>query len=292
MASQCGPEHLGDLAREQLEAMRRDPRLDRSEAAVVANFYNSLWEIHSNLMIAKRGARRLTDEVATIRRERVRDESERLGRDAELQAAWEAAKMAEAAIETDFPWLHTMGVAQHVFALDALVERLAPDVQEMLLITELRALLDRVRRDNPEEAAHVAEVHGADVWEAVFDAALTVVVDDAPTPGRPRGTGVDRYEPLLAAVGIGLPELPEDLAHALAEAHTIRNVVVHRAGFVDERAIERCPGFPFPAGNLLRLVSTHYRRYSAAIRTFAELILPIEPRNSLEDWRDNYLIGV
>jgi hypothetical protein len=39
-----------------------------------------------------------------------------------------------------------------------------------------------------------------------------------------------------------------------------------------------------------RTTSHHYRRYSAAIRTFAELIFPVE-RPELDRWQENYLLG-
>ncbi len=87
-----------------------------------------------------------------------------------------------------------------------------------------------------------------------------------------------------------LPDLPKDLEQAVAEAHTIRNVVVHRAGFVDQRAIGNCSTFPFPSGELLRLTGDDYRCYTAAVRTIAAVVFPVADVD-LSHWRDDYILG-
>ena len=81
----------------------------------------------------------------------------------------------------------------------------------------------------------------------------------------------------------------------MAEAHTIRNIVAHRGGWVDARSLRGCPQFPFPDGTLLRLRTHHYRRYVAAIRSYAGDVmsrLGFRAPMDLEEWRDNYTLGV
>jgi hypothetical protein len=271
--------------------MRRDPRLDRTDPAVVAEFYDSLWEIHHYRLLAIGGAFRLREEVEAILRERVEASGVEARVDHELQAAWERAELARAAIDTDFPLLNAMGVAQHVFVLDALVEELAPNVQEMVVESAVREQLKKAAQENPKLAAEVEGAHGNEVWDPLLEAAVLTILQNERWPGRPSGTGSNRYAKILRAARMPpLPDLPQDLEHALAEAHTIRNVVVHRGGFVDQRAIDDCPSLPFPTGELLRLCSHHYRRYSAAVRTFAELVIPFVQPN-LVRWQHNYLLG-
>ena len=54
--------------------------------------------------------------------------------------------------------------------------------------------------------------------------------------------------------------------------------------------IDECPDLPFPAGQLLRLGSADFRRYSAAVRTFGEVVFPVA-QPDLAHWPQNYILG-
>jgi hypothetical protein len=73
-------------------------------------------------------------------------------------------------------------------------------------------------------------------------------------------------------VGWGAPAdrpIPEDLNAALSELGALRDVLVHRAGRVDEAALEQAPTLRYRAGEFARISRAEYRQYSAAIRCYA-----------------------
>ena len=92
---------------------------------------------------------------------------------------------------------------------------------------------------------------------------------------KPKGSGVARYEKPLRRVGWGAPAdrpIPEDLNAALTELGALRDVLVHRAGRVGEVAIKQAPTLRYGTGELVRISREDYRRYSAAIRCYAQEI--------------------
>lgn len=118
--------------------------------------------------------------------------------------------MGRAAIDADFPLLNALGIAQHVFALYALVEELAPNVQEMVVESALRKHLEKVAQENRELAAEVEAAHGTKVWDHVVEATVLTALETERWPGRPSGIGSSRYEGILKAARMPpLPELPE-----------------------------------------------------------------------------------
>lgn len=50
-----GDEKLGKLARRQLDSIQNDPRGQRPRRAVIAEFWESAWEIHGNRQLAQAG---------------------------------------------------------------------------------------------------------------------------------------------------------------------------------------------------------------------------------------------
>jgi hypothetical protein len=113
---------------------------------------------------------------------------------------------------------------------------------------------------------------------AVVEAARSVVDGHVPEPKRLRGEGADRYEAVLAHEGLGAAAdrpIPEDLADALTELSAIRDVLVHRAGRIDKRALKAAPSLRgrYRDGELIRVTREDYRIYSAAVRCYAMEVL-------------------
>lgn len=83
------------------------------------------------------------------------------------------------------------------------------------------------------------------------------------------------------------------MALALTETIQLRHVVVHRAARVDAKALEKAPSLPYAGGDLVRIDSARYKRYSAALWTYGEEILHrmgFGP-SALEHWTMNYTIN-
>ncbi len=92
---------------------------------------------------------------------------------------------------------------------------------------------------------------------------------------KPKCSGIARYEKPLRCVGWGAPEdrlIPEDLNAALTELGALRDVLVHRAGRVDTAALGQAPTLHYRKGQFVRISRDDYRRYSAAIRCYAQEI--------------------
>lgn len=292
-----GERFLVGLAQDQLNALKRDPRLERGDRrAVVAEFWDSLWELHNNQFVARAGAHFMLDEV---NREAARQGVEidmSAPENPSFQAAWERSEIARALIDSDFPLLNTHGVAAHVFALDTLIEDLAPEAQKLVTASLARELLERARDKDRGTYAEVEEAHGPQVLQHILETVAESLRENLGKPGAPRGIGSMRYEGALERAGLPKGrELPSGLERALAEAHTIRNVVAHRGGWVDARSLRECPDFPFPEGALLRLTTPQYRQYVAAVRSYAHDVgsrLGFPDVIDLTEWRENYVLGV
>ncbi len=115
-------------------------------------------------------------------------------------------------------------------------------------------------------------------------------------PQRVAGPGVRRYENVLAQArldaGADRP-IPDDLDEALRELSAIRNVLVHRGGRVDDRALRDAPSLAsrYQEGEHVQIVGADYRKYSAAVRAYgqdvcARLAGPRVVPSTLADWRN------
>lgn len=96
--------------------------------------------------------------------------------------------------------------------------------------------------------------------------------------------------------------LSDGLVTALTEVSALRDVLMHRAGRVDLRAMREAPTLPYQRGQLVRVSRDDYRRYSSAIRCYASEIsfrgIRSWPEVSderdgpdLDRWDQYYLIG-
>lgn len=299
MASPAGPGDSGDFADDQLRAARVDPRTRRGGESMVADFHDAIEEAERVRELGVWGVHEL--------RESIENEERRLGvsRDSPnltaeqmsaLQAARERSVLAEAEIENEHPHLHAMALISMQSALDAMVEKLAPQAQQRVFVpTIVHQLLKRAREKEPA------------AWKALTDEqreALPGVLDEwvkeqQHEPGRVHGAGARRYEEVLAAAGLQAPPdraIPPGLDLALAELTALRNVLVHQGGRVDETALRVAPSLSYEEGEFVRLGRSEYRRYSAAVRAYGfevirRLLGEVAGGLDLENWERAYRIN-
>jgi hypothetical protein len=270
------------LAARQLRAAWNDPRLGRGPGAHVADFFDYLQEADRILMLATRAISDMQDAMAR--------EAARLGLDpglkglmadqqAALQAARERAELATAEVHNQHPHLRALTLIGVYGNLDGLVESLTPEVHKMLAPAVARAVMDRVRND-PALAEDVAALPAGSI-DAVREALTQVLADRSPPKPRPRKgeSGAERWEARLRTVGLGAPPdrpIPPSLGDALGELSALRDVVVHRAGRVDERALTKWPRLTqlgLGVGDFVRIDRRLYRRYAAAVRSYGSEVV-------------------
>jgi len=264
-----GEEGLGAYAREQLEAARRDPRLERGSGAMIADFWAAMEEADRARMAAIFGLHELQ---RGLRRERERFEAEGGDKRAEdeLQALWERAELARAEIENDHPAFNAQALIAMNSALDALVEQFVEAVRDLPFLVRMK--------EAEEQVPEAAEILTSEMRETMLEKLREAFkVSKLERLGR-EGGGTARYEPLLRQVALDAPEdrsIPDDLDQALAEIGALRDVLIHRAGRVDGKAFEKALSLRerFEEGELVRLTGEDFRTYSAAIHCFgAEVI--------------------
>ncbi len=297
-----GEDNLGEFARKQLENTRRDPRLERGRGAMIADFWAALEEAEHARTFSITGLYELRN---AYERERARKAS-RAGSDTpssertrDLQALWERSAMAKALIDGDNAALNAQTLVSMNSALDALVEEFVPSMQDMLVQWAADEALKRAEKEVPEATEHMTEE-----LREQFRRVLPKVVD-VPAIGPLRGSGIQRYEALLDQVHLAAPTdrpIPPDLDEALTELGAIRDVLVHRAGRVDQRALDQAPTLPYKTGELIRISGDDYRKYSAAVRCYGSEIIYRPLRHwpasddqkhgpNLVEWRKYYVIG-
>ncbi len=272
-----GEQRLNEFARAELEAARRDPRIDRERGAMVADFWSAFEEAERARSFGIAGPHELQHALERIEAELgVSRDDQGLDRRAvaQLQVAWERAEMARAEIEAGHPHLNAQALLAINSALDALIEELAPTLRAMRIDWLIDNAFKHADAEVPEAVAQVSP----EMREMIVGAARSVVEGHVPEPKRLRGKGAERYEAVLAQEGLGAPTdrpIPDELAEALTELSAIRDVLVHRAGRVDERALKAAPSlrWRYQDGQLIRITREDYRTYSAAVRCYAMEIL-------------------
>lgn len=272
-----GEERLNEFARAELEAARRDPRIDRERGAMVADFWSAFEEAERARSFGIAALHELQHAVkhaeAALGVSRNDQGLDRLVA-IKLQAAWERAEMARAEIEAGHPHLNAQALLAINSALDALVEELAPALRTM----RIDWLIEDAFRHADAEVPETAERVSPEMREAISRAARTVIDRHVPEPMTLRGKGAERYEAVLAQEGLGAPvdrPVPDDLIEALSELGAIRDVLVHRAGRIDDRCLRAAPSLRsrYEDGQLIRITREDYRVYSAAVRCYAMEIL-------------------
>jgi hypothetical protein len=328
-----GEAGLGEFALSQLAAARSDPRLGRKRGAMVADFWDAIEEAERVRMLGVLGLHELQHAVER--------EEQRLGasRDDEelspeiaavLQAAWERSESARAEIENGHPHLNAQALLSINSALDALVEEFVPAMRAIRVhwmvdqmfqrmqaegsgelaglapdeqVARLADLtLERAQAQQPEAATQLAP----EVRDQLKTAARTVLTQMMIPKLKPlRGSGTERYETILAQERLAAPgdrPIPQDLDEALIELGALRDVLVHRAGRVDSRALQQAPSLTYSDGDLARISDDAYRRYSAAVRCYAGEVIFRSIRSwpgvsdqshgpHLTSWRNYYRAG-
>jgi hypothetical protein len=123
-------------------------------------------------------------------------------------------------------------------ALDALVEDLAPEVFKLRIRLQGSDLVRKAAEQHPTEWAQLTEDQRKAVGEAVYVTMQQQIAQ--PKFGRVRGEGTARYEAALATVGLDAPAdrpIPQDMDDGLTEFSALRDVIVHRGGRIDGRAL-------------------------------------------------------
>jgi hypothetical protein len=305
MRSRIGKENLGEFARSQVAAARSDPRLGRKRGAMVADFWAGMEEAERVRMLGIFGLHELSQ--ALEREEQrlgVTRDSQDLTAEAErcLQAAWERAEMARIEIENGHPHLNAQALLSMNSALDAMVEEFVPALVDIGVRGLGDRLMERATRQEPEAAAQLTE----EMREMLTDTVRELLSERvAPKVKRLHGSGAARYEAVLSQVGLRAPDdrpIPVDLDEALAELGALRDVLVHRAGRVDDQALKQAPSLRYQDGDLVRVSADDYRTYSAAIRCYASEIVFRSIRSwagvsdddgpDLANWRNYRLINV
>jgi hypothetical protein len=287
------------LAQFQVRATRRDPRLDR-DRAVIDDFFVAFEEAARMRRLSLWGLceleRSLAREEASLGVTRG-DPALSPGHRQNLDAAWERSELAKAESAAETPALNVATVILMLGALDALVEDLTPFVRDMAVRTSVQRLIDEAiaKAQPPIELAD-------DQRRAIEDAVVATASERVQDLPRLERGGARRYERLLERVGLGAPSdrpIPRDLDVALAEAITIRNVVVHGASRVEARSLRAARSLEITEGEFVRMSNAQFRTYSAAIHAYAVEVadrllgkaIGSDPTGDILRWREDVQVN-
>lgn len=300
-----GEGSMGEFARHQLEVARNDPRQSRQDdRAMMADFQVALEEAERVRTLSVMGLHELAQALTR--------EEERLGMSHDsadlqpdvartLQKAWERSRWAQAEIDNGTPHFNAQALISMNSALDAMIESFVKTWRPVLVRQIGERFLKAARDARPDAWAALPERQRKEIEDTTRREADEMV----PKAARPKGSGTERYEKPLRGIGWGAPAdrpLPDDMDQALAELGALRDVLVHRAGRVDDRALSQAPSLRYDVGEFVRLAPHDYRTYSAALRCYAQEVQFRGIRNwpevtdeangpHLADWRNYVVIG-
>jgi hypothetical protein len=291
-----GEDGLRGYAREQLEAARRDPRLERGHGAMIGDFGLAVEEVERTRMLNVIG-------LEEIRRayEREKADFDANGgndqREHEVQVFWQRAEMARVERENDYPAINAQALIALNSALDSLVEYLAPAVRDLPFEMRMKEAEEQL----PAESKHLTP----EMRETLIR--KTQELFDVEEPKSLKGKGIARYERRLKAASLGAPKdrpIPKDLDRAIKEFGVIRDCLIHRASRIDARALELGPSLSkrYKDGDLVRLTGEDYRTYSAAMRCYAAEVIhrlyskwpdlaDPDDEPDLGNWRSWHMLG-
>jgi hypothetical protein len=290
-----GEDGLGEYARGQLDAARRDRRLERGHGAMIDDFGLAVEEVERTRMMSQIG---LLEIRSAYQREKERFDSEGGDqRESDVQVFWQRAAFATAESDHDHPAINAQALIALNSALDALVEYLAPAVRDL----PFQMRMQRAEAEVPQAAERLTP----EIRRALIAKMQELL--EVEEPRRLEGKGVVRYERRLKAAGLDAPAdrpIPADLDRALTEFGAIRDCLIHRAGRIDARALRSARSLSgrYDDGDLIRLGGEDYRIYSAAIRCYgAEVISRLYARwpnlsgpdgePDLDNWRGCHMSG-
>lgn len=293
------------LARDQIKRAREDPRLAREQGAGLADFWDAIEEAERIRMLGVLGLHELThtlerqeQELGVARTDPGLSDNVR----SRLQAAWERAEAARIEIGHGHPHLNAQALLSMNSALDAMVEEMLSSWRTY----RVSPLVDELMADAAERVPGAAENVGEDAKGALRELlSIDVSTKAFGKPAKLVGSGVARYERVLAQMGAQAPDdrpIPDGLDGALTELGALRDVLTHRAGRVDLKAMNQAPTLSYRRGQLVRINAEDYRRYSSAVRCYAEetafrLIRPWPEVTDeadgpdLERWDQYYMVG-
>lgn len=221
------------------------------------------------------------------------------------QVHWQRKQLVLADRSNGHPHLNAVTLVSMFGSVDYLVEQLAPSFRAIWNRAFANQVTQRLLA-NPELAAALSRKTGD---AAQFEAALMEAI--AREPDRiPRAAGAapGRWESPLSTVGLGedstIRRIPASLREALSEVTGLRNVLVHRGGRIDKRALDEHPSLSarldLQEGQFIRIDSNMYRRYSAALRTYAAEVerrvlakvgIELPRRLTMNNWQNNHYAG-
>jgi hypothetical protein len=222
MEPPVGEHNLGDFARWQLDAARRDPRLEHRRGAMVDDFGFAMEEAERVRFLSIAGLHELA----------------RIGEEASastgpsgstrssttppaLQAAWERGELARIEIENGYPHLNAQALLSMNSALDALVEEFVLAMREILVSAFADQALTRAESQQPDATSGLEPA----ACDRIREAVVGVLREALPKIPRLRESGVTRYERVLKEVGLAAPDdrpLPDELDKALTELGALR----------------------------------------------------------------------
>ncbi len=211
----------------------------------------------------------------------VKHDADDLTRDAAttLQAAYERAEMAKAELANDSPHANAQALVSLNSALDAMVENLAKSWRAFRIRHAATEMMKNAREEMTKHTNEAGRQFLADLDHqtlALLDEHMRGRLEEViPEAHVPRGAGAKRYEKSLKQIGWAAPPdrpIPPDLDATLRELNSLRDVWVHRAGRVDPPALKKAPTLKYKPGQFVRISRSDYRRYSAAVRCYAEEI--------------------
>lgn len=270
-----GESGLGAYAREQIERARSDPRLARGAEAVVADFWQALEEAERTRMLGVLGLHELTHTLSRHEQNlgvKHTDAGLDINARSTLQAAWERAESARIELANGHPHLNAQAILSYCSALDAMVENLLKSWRSFRVMR----VVDEMMATAASKVPAAAQAVDPEALDAIREVLTTRVAKKAlgKAPAL-RDSGPDRYERLLAKIGLHAPEdrpLPQGLVDALTELNVLRNVLMHRAGRIDLPAMNSARTLSYKRGQLVRVDRDDYRRYSAAVHCYGQEI--------------------
>lgn len=216
------------------------------------------------------------------------------------QAGWERAELAKAELDNEHPHLNAMALISMVSALDACIEELVPTAKEIYAKAIVNEIYDnRLSGDERKMWEGLPD----DRKEVVKAAMIAAMSGSHKRQKRVFAVGAKRYETLLKDANLqAWPDkpIPRALDTALGEVVALRHVLVHRAGRIDEQALEDAPTLAkrYSVGDFVRISKEDYRTYSAALRAYASDVARRPFGDLMKDdvdlsrWRDYYRITV
>lgn len=165
-----GESRLGEFAREQIEKARNDPRLTRGRGAAVGDYWEAMEEAEQTRMLSVLGLYELSGVLERYEREHgvSRDDANLdPARQGEMQALWEQAELASAAIATDFAAVNAQALLDMNSALDAMVEEFAPAMRELAVGGMADQLMRAAEEASPEAAGELDDENRGVLKEAL-----------------------------------------------------------------------------------------------------------------------------